>query len=98
MTSGGKSGSRSWGPSGAWVCGCSGGASGSGRDGSTFTHAVGIRLSFSRNLEGSDISGRHIVATGRREASRRPAADTGLFLVFDLLAQVTLIANLADLV
>jgi hypothetical protein len=51
MTSIGKSGARSSGPRGCCVPGCRGGASGSGREGSTFTHALGIWLSASRNFE-----------------------------------------------
>src|SRR5512133_184727 len=51
----GKSGARSCGVNGAWVPGWRGGAMGSGSDGRTLTHTVGIWLSASRNLECSDM-------------------------------------------
>src|ERR1022692_2585000 len=60
ISSMGKIGSRSAGVSGKRVRGLSGGSSGSGRDGSTLTQAVGIWLSARRNLECSCM-GRPIV-------------------------------------
>src|SRR5271157_2121065 len=63
ISSMGKMAARSCGPNGAWVCGLSGGARGTGSDGSTFTQAVGIWLSASRNLEDSDMEGLLYVIT-----------------------------------
>src|SRR3954454_24790689 len=86
MTSIGKSGSKSCGPSGACVCGFKGGASGSGSDGSTLSHAVGIWLSASRNLECPDIWEAHCSSGPEPADDRHRPADygSGLFRVLDL--------------
>src|ERR1035437_8718582 len=60
----GKMGARSSGASGARVCGFSGGASGSGRDGSTLTQIVGIWLSASKNLECSCMGNAYLTNFG----------------------------------